>query len=562
MFKSVWLGLDVGSYSVKAVEITRSGKQLYLTGTVKLRLEGLEENRSELAYRLFNHLQEARIGTNSAVLGVPQKSAILSPVHVPRAEPVRVRKMLDFEMQQMAERVGDTTRDYQILSLPGGSRNDVTALIGLARNEELSENYRLMELAKISVRESTIAPFALFHAYKACSPDGGKDSCLLVNIGHEFTDVVVVDHGELIFARSIGFGGKHFTEAVAGALRLSAPEADALKIAKGSVQAGEMVGGPDQVEMEQALRAQASQMANTLVSTLKFCQTQLKISKLTVDKVYLSGGGAKLRGMRDYLQSNMNMKVENFNPFQTVKTDGLSEKLEALPTDLAIAIGLAAVGLRQNPFTLDLLPIQVKQRREFLTRKLFSYVAAGILAVMFLVSWGYKSWAAGVSRKESEDRQTILKGLEQGVREYEQVSADIAVLRARMNLLSMHAESGDVDMTEKFLDSLFARLSDWPSIAMDSIEVGNEYGQPNEVQKSLGGIPTRSYVQLEGSARETRKQSVEEVYQELKSFLIDLAGAEQVQYLRSDAKNADSSEFHFKLKVYFPLKGAALGSHP
>ena len=72
-----------------------------------------------------------------------------------------------------------------------------------------------------------------------------------------------------------------------------------------------------------------------------------KNKNIPISKIYLTGGMAKLPGLEDYLQRNLNIPVEVFNPFSKIKVSSDLNKYEAnlkeLSSSLAAPIGLSGI---------------------------------------------------------------------------------------------------------------------------------------------------------------------------------------------------------------------------
>jgi type IV pilus assembly protein PilM len=178
--------------------------------------------------------------------------------------------------------------------------------------------------------------FALQNCYEVnYGIDPGRVVALL-NIGASIMNVNVVKGGVSVFNRDIGAGGNQYTESIQKDLNLSFEQAEALK-------KGEHVDGAAPESLNPILQAVSENVAMEIQKTFDFFRATSQEDR--IDQIYLSGGTAKIRGLRDLLAERFDAPVELLNPFLNVR---YSEKdfdpafLEDMGPAAAIAVGLAA----------------------------------------------------------------------------------------------------------------------------------------------------------------------------------------------------------------------------
>ena len=201
---------------------------------------------------------------------------------------------------------------------------------------------------------------------------------------------------------------------------------------------------------------------------------QLNDKELAVDKVYLSGGGARVRGLPEYLSSSLKMPVEVLDPFRKVDVSSVvqmgGDLITQLPTDMAVALGLAQLvsppaGLK----SLSILPVQLKKRRDFFQTNLWLGIAGGVLVATLLVLT-----ALGLIRKSAQT--TLLEEFTQQTKEINGKMDEMEALEreqrettAKSDYLLSHLAGGRV-----LLDTV-ARLSKAlpPEIRLRDMKMGD-----------------------------------------------------------------------------------------
>jgi hypothetical protein len=251
-----------------------------------------------------------------------------------------------------------------------------------------SDRIGLVAGAGIDVRDAVPTPFALFAAYRnAYGNENG--TILLADIGAENTDLALVRGGKLIFCRNVSTGAAVVDQGVARLGGLSADEAESRKIRFANLGPPADDADPREDEIRPAVRSGASQISGTISSSLSFARGQLGEKDMTIDKLYVSGGGARLRGLTHYLQNTLKIPVEILDPFQGIDLGKFGDDAEiaARPTDLTAAIGLAQISCdpKSAASSLSILPDRIKARRNFFQGPAF-LVAAGVLMAIGLIA--------------------------------------------------------------------------------------------------------------------------------------------------------------------------------
>ncbi|MCZ6688184.1 MAG: pilus assembly protein PilM [Planctomycetota bacterium] len=393
-------GIDYGSHSLKVVEVRWSGKAVALHKATLIPLDPQGNGES-----LASQVGEKGLRVRGGIYGVSGRDSILRYTHVPPVPPWRMKLIMDYEISEIAAKGGgNISADYQLLNVPRDVSQDLTILVGMAKDQKVSNRIADLQEAGLGSRAACPTSLALYNAYRVLGEEL-EEAALLVDIGHENMDIAISQAGHLIFARSIQLGGKDFTEAVASSLGVSQAEAEKTKHKIGAIKR-EGWKNPKEKQVSDALMGVVGNLVSVIQSSVKFCRSQTKISGLKIEKVFLSGGGSRLNGLPEHLARSMNLPVEIFDPVGKLRLGGLSEdaRKEVLShsIELVVPIGLALSSEREKGFQLDLLPTPMKAQRTFRTRTVFLYIAAvvaGIAVLLNIVGAISAIWSEG-SRKE------------------------------------------------------------------------------------------------------------------------------------------------------------------
>jgi type IV pilus assembly protein PilM len=153
-----------------------------------------------------------------------------------------------------------------------------------------------------------------------------------VNIGHEVTNVNILDDGVPILTRDISVGTRRFREDLQRERGVSAEDAQ------------QLLQGYDRSEhLDAVLESRGEEIAVGIERAAAFLSSNSRATS-QLRGIYTCGGGARIPGLTEMLASRMRLSVQQANPLANLKVrDGA---LDSLVTDeiaplLMLPIGLA-----------------------------------------------------------------------------------------------------------------------------------------------------------------------------------------------------------------------------
>ena len=153
---------------------------------------------------------------------------IIKKISMDRMKEAEAREVIRWEAEQHVPFDMDNVElDFQILD-PDGEGLQMTVLL-VAAKRELVEN-KLALLAEVGVEPAIIDvdAFALHNAFEVNYPEAMKGLVGLVNIGHEMTNMNILDDGVPVLTRDLPVGTRRFKEDLQRERGMSADEADRL----------------------------------------------------------------------------------------------------------------------------------------------------------------------------------------------------------------------------------------------------------------------------------------------------------------------------------------------
>ncbi|MGH7163043.1 MAG: pilus assembly protein PilM [Planctomycetota bacterium] len=392
------IGIDIGSHAVKVALLQRKGATTRAVRLFRAPLAG----DTDVA-RVQGAISRSGVRGGQALVGITGRDLIVRYTHVPPVPDWRLKLLMQFEINEVSgQSGGQVAADYRRLNLPVESGED-TVLVALARDTLLQPRLQACRGAGLKAEGACPNSVALFNAFLAHGKSHEGKTTYLVSIGRDNLDMAIQKDGELLFARNIAGGGQLFTQAIMQAFDLKESKAEANKVQKGDLTPKGQARYPDSTseKLANAMQGPAGQLVSMIQSSVMICRAQTKMTDLTIDRLVLTGGGARLKGIREYFEANMSVPVELFDPVAQLDTSALpaedAQELGEAPLDFAVAIGLAETKLAPNAFRLEVLSERAKKTRHFLQRTIWAAGAAAAALVLVVLLF----------RNESADIQKV-----------------------------------------------------------------------------------------------------------------------------------------------------------
>jgi type IV pilus assembly protein PilM len=342
--KSGLVGVDIGSSAVKAVEIRVGGKardefELLNIGIEPLPPEAIVDGAImdsgaviDSIQRLF---QDSRIKTAEVATGVSGNAVIVKKISLPQMSPEELAESIHWEAEQYIPfDIQDVSLDYEVIE-GAGSGGNMDVLLVAVKKDKISEYTSAITQAGKIASVVDVDVFALQNCYEANYGVDPSRLVALLNIGASIMNINVVKGSVSVFNRDIGAGGNQYTDAIQKELNLSFEQAEALK-------KGEQVEGASRDSLQPILQAVSENIAMEIQKTFDFFRATSQEDR--IDQIYLSGGTAKIAGLRELLSDRFAAPVELLNPFLNVRYNEKEfnpDFLEDIGPSAAIAVGLA-----------------------------------------------------------------------------------------------------------------------------------------------------------------------------------------------------------------------------
>ncbi len=292
----LYLALDIGTSSLKVVQSEKKGS-LY-----KVKSYGLKEYKEQVfagteiidEFELINSikelLREQKIKDKEVVIHVPLNSCFYSVLSVSAAKDPEEAVTEYMQSIISPEEFPLVKIDYRILPI-SIEKGNMDIAIAAVRKDFLEGRIKLLKKAGLEPVVIDIEPAAINNQFYLNNPDQTAVPVCLVDIGASYTKIIISFGGYPYITRNVEYGGISLTEQIQKELMLSFEDAERLK-------RGETISVKEH-KPEDITDIKVKFLKKIITETLWTIENFKDRFNLEVNKIYLYGGTAKLKGIEE-----------------------------------------------------------------------------------------------------------------------------------------------------------------------------------------------------------------------------------------------------------------------
>ena len=335
------VGLDIGSSSVKAVELAPSGKSFkvaaFATEAVPpdAIVDGAIIDGGAVAEAIRRIFERRVFKAREVAASLSGSAVIVKKISLPVMTPAELYESIYWEAEQYIPfDVQDVNLDYQILEAGApDSKGTMDVLLVAAKKEKIADYTGVIAQAGRTPVIVDVDAFALQNAYEANYGIDAGAVVALLNAGASAINVNIIVGDQSVFTRDISLGGNAYTEAVQRELNLSFEDAELVK-------RGAAIDGVDPEDVRAVLQATSENVLLEVQKTFDFFKSTTGLDQ--INRIMISGGAGRVAGFEDVLRERFDTPIELLDPFRQIAFNGDAgaDPADVAPT-AAVAVGLA-----------------------------------------------------------------------------------------------------------------------------------------------------------------------------------------------------------------------------
>ncbi|HEY2924691.1 MAG TPA: type IV pilus assembly protein PilM [Candidatus Eisenbacteria bacterium] len=336
--KKSTVGLDIGSSSIKVVELVhdRNGARLVNFGVSEPMSEAIVDGEimdRQLVHEAIANLFEARQIRNRVVTSaVSGRAVIVKKILMDRLSEEDAKEAIQWEAEQhVPYDINDVSLDFQIIN-PNVDQKKMQVLLVAAKKEMIQNHADIIREAGLTPVIIDVDSFAIQNCVEANYDLRSDEVVALVNIGAEITNVNIVEDQVPHFTKDLSVGSNAFVEGIQRRYNVSQP--DALNALRGR--------GDSSIDVAPIIQTACEDLSVQLDRAIAYLKSSGETER--VDRILLSGGSARVPGLREFLNTRHQVPVDVVNPLQKLGYDPSlfnGESVENVAPALTVAIGLA-----------------------------------------------------------------------------------------------------------------------------------------------------------------------------------------------------------------------------
>jgi len=332
------VGIDIGSKTIKIVEVENQGGKNILKGSgvvgyTGASVENLKDDKefAVLADLIKKLHREARISKREVNVSLSENDVFARVVKFPLLTDQEIDSAVKWEADQYIPiPINEAVVQHQILERNETKTPSEVLVLLVAAPVALVEKYiRVLQIAGLVVSSIETEMMSACRALVA-----SDQSAVVVDLGARSTDIAISQNGNLYFSRSIPAGGDAITRAVSQGIGVDPSQAEEYKKTYGL--SGDKLEG----KVKASITPVFNMIADEVKKALQYYMSEEKKDK--PGQMIIMGGSSGLPEIALAFTSSLGLEVTIANPFSSVViSKEVYTQLANYAPLYSIAVGLA-----------------------------------------------------------------------------------------------------------------------------------------------------------------------------------------------------------------------------
>ena len=360
-------GLDISDFSIKIAKLKKSGRNFKLVSFGEFSIKpgiiqdgDIKEKDAlvKLIEKSLGSVKGEKIRTNQAIVSLPEGKSFLEIIKLPLMEPEEIEQAIRYEIENYIPLpVEDVYWDFQIIQPFSKHLKHTNVLVAAIPKKAADPYLAVLKQAGLKTLVLEVESTAIARALVPVEAEAKQ--VLLLDLGATRTGFTIFSGSSLICIFSIPVCGRIFDQAIAKEFDVALEEAENLKKKYGLNQ-------KIRIEIQNGLKKKLkpgrvfeamipalTDLSEQIQKYIDYYYTHIDLDSRAkkIDKVFLSGGGSYLEGIRDFLAEGFKLPIELGDPWINI-TNGIrghsSKKFLKKPLIYTTVLGLALRGVKSK----------------------------------------------------------------------------------------------------------------------------------------------------------------------------------------------------------------------
>ncbi len=308
------LGLDLGSSHIKLVQFKREtkGARLYRYGIYPYPGRNIKKGRISDSETLAGHLkkivEELGIKKKDVNISINSQSIFLRTLNLPIMPSKEISAAVKWEMErQLSIPAEEFITDYIFDRERIVNGEQVLEILSVAVYREVVAEYiEVVSKAGLNPVKVEIEPLSLSRIFRLYSPptqfSPHDPLIVLVDIGGEYSNLLVMEGGAYVYSRTLGSGINHLCRHVAEINQIEYSTASSLIVGE----------NPFTLPGFQEI---AADLVELIRRSLEYFVQRIQDNEVDFKSIVLCGGGANVKGLDHFIAESLTLESQLLSPF-------------------------------------------------------------------------------------------------------------------------------------------------------------------------------------------------------------------------------------------------------
>ena len=327
------IGLDIGHYSIKCVELANSQDKLKLQRVSIFPIDRASSDSVGKTLKLIfdQHATAARRVRISVSGGA---SLLTRRIQLPSMTHSELKGAIRFEAEShIPFPIDDCLLDFQILN-QSDDKKTMNVILVAAKKDFIQDKLKMLAAAGLTPEVIDVDIFCLINAYEMLGPEPTENTFGLLNIGHVSSSFAIIQDRRPFFVRELPFGAQEVNKALAEMKGISEAEADKLKIER----------APETLaDVKAAAEKGFAPLSEGMTHSIDYFENE---TGEELKSIWLSGGGALCAGTPEVLSAELGKQVILWDNTKKMEIFGDIDQqfLAEHSSELNVALGMVLRG--------------------------------------------------------------------------------------------------------------------------------------------------------------------------------------------------------------------------
>ena len=336
------IGLDIGASSIKLVELgeSKNAYKLQNLGIAPLPPEAIVDGALMDSVTIIDAIRElianTKAKTKDVITSVSGHSVIVKKITLPFMSDSELEESIRWEAERYIPfDINEVNIDFQIFGSSSENPEVMDVVLVAAKKDIINDYVSVIIESGLNPVIIDVDAFAIENMLSVNYEMEKDETVAMANVGASITNINILKNNMTAFTRDIFKGGNQITEEIQRQLHIDYEEAEKIKV-------GSKIDATSQSIIQGVLKSASESLAIEIGNSIEFFQSTTTYEKIS--KLYLSGGGSKIKDFDIVLQQQIGIPVEIVNPFKKIEYSEKNfdlEYLREIGPMMAVGVGLA-----------------------------------------------------------------------------------------------------------------------------------------------------------------------------------------------------------------------------